>query len=82
MKSTRLGCNRRDRNLTPHPPLQAYVSYRLYGKPPDRISLDHTFSPPELRGKGVAGKVVKAAFEHAIKNECVFASGTRAPGRS
>jgi predicted GNAT family acetyltransferase len=32
------------------------------------MDLTHTFVPPELRGKGVAGIVVRAAFETAKEN--------------
>lgn len=50
----------------------AFVEYRLLGgTPPDRIDLFHTFTPPELRGMGLASRVVKRAFEWAKANGVV-----------
>jgi len=35
------------------------------------IDFYRTFTPPELRRKGVAGKIVKYALEHAKENNLV-----------
>uniref|UniRef100_A0A061QUB4 Acetyltransferase n=1 Tax=Tetraselmis sp. GSL018 TaxID=582737 RepID=A0A061QUB4_9CHLO len=43
---------------------QAYVAYSL-DSTAKTLDLTHTFTPPELRGKGLASKVVKQAFEFA-----------------
>ena len=44
---------------------EAVVEYTLKD---NIIDLYRTFTPPELRGKGVAGKLVKFALEHAKEN--------------
>jgi len=44
---------------------EAVVEYTLKG---NVIDLYRTFTPPELRGKGVAGKIVKYALERAKNN--------------
>ena len=44
---------------------EAVVEYTLKD---NVIDLYRTFTPPELRGKGVAGKLVKYAIEYAKKN--------------
>ncbi len=44
---------------------EAVVEYTLKD---NVIELYRTFTPPELRGKGVAGKLVKFALEHAKEN--------------
>ena len=44
---------------------EAVVEYTLKD---NVIDLYRTFTPPELRGKGVAGKIVKYALEHAKEN--------------
>jgi len=44
---------------------EAVVEYTLKD---NVINLYRTFTPPELRGKGVAGKLVKYALEHAKEN--------------
>lgn len=36
-----------------------------YERREGRMILTHTFVPPELRGKGIAEKLVRAALEHA-----------------
>mmetsp|Transcript_9562 Transcript_9562/g.14346 ORF Transcript_9562/g.14346 Transcript_9562/m.14346 type:complete len:101 (+) Transcript_9562:45-347(+) len=46
----------------------AYVQYELDSKA-NILDLQHTFSDPAYRGKGLAGKVVKAAFEYAKANK-------------
>ncbi|MEN9677800.1 MAG: hypothetical protein RIS76_3696 [Verrucomicrobiota bacterium] len=40
----------------------ALAEYHLEG---GRMALTHTFVPPELRGRGLAERVVRAALEHA-----------------
>lgn len=40
----------------------AVAEYRMEA---GRMMITHTFVPPELRGKGLAEKVVRAALEHA-----------------
>ncbi len=40
----------------------AVAEYRLDG---DRMIFTHTFVPPELRGRGIAEKLVRPALEHA-----------------
>lgn len=40
----------------------AFLSYSVEN---GRHLLDHTEVPPELRGQGVAGKLAKAALDHA-----------------
>jgi uncharacterized protein len=42
--------------------LRAFVTYR---RTPERITLLHTEVPPPLEGKGLAGKLVRAALEFA-----------------
>ena len=44
---------------------EAVVEYTLKD---NVIDLYRTFTPPELRGKGVAGKLVKFALEYAKEN--------------
>ena len=44
---------------------EAVVEYTLKD---NVVDLYRTFTPPELRGKGVAGKIVKYALEHAKEN--------------
>ena len=44
---------------------KAVVEYMLKD---NVIDLYRTFTPPELRGKGFAGKLVKFALEHAKEN--------------
>lgn len=41
---------------------ESFVEYSLYDKV---IDLYHTYTPPKLRGKGLAEKVVRAALEFA-----------------
>jgi len=44
---------------------EAYIEFQLEG---NILDLQHTFTPRELRGKGIAGKVAEFAFEYAEKN--------------
>lgn len=46
--------------------LESFVEYSLYENVMD---LYHTYTPPQLRGKGLAEKVVRAAIEYAKKNK-------------
>ena len=41
---------------------EAYVDYNIEQ---NKMNLFHTYTDPELRGKGLAAKVVKAALEYA-----------------
>ena len=45
--------------------IEAYVDYNIEDK---RMNLYHTYTDPELRGKGLAAKVVIAALQYARKN--------------
>ncbi len=40
-----------------------------YGREGNTLNFHHTFVPPELRGKGLAEKVVVAGFEYADQNK-------------
>ena len=44
---------------------EAYVDYNIED---NRMNLYHTYTDPELRGKGLAAKVVIAALQYARKN--------------
>lgn len=45
-------------------------AYLLYAPPADgRVDFRSTFSPPELRGRGVAGAIVKEALEWARREK-------------
>ena len=44
---------------------EVYVDYKIEQ---NKMNLYHTYTNPELRGKGLAAKVVIAAFEYAKKN--------------
>ncbi|MGJ4804227.1 GNAT family N-acetyltransferase [Luteimonas sp. SDU82] len=44
---------------------RAVLDYALDG---DRMRITHTGVPAELRGRGIAGHLVRAAFEHARAN--------------
>lgn len=44
----------------------AFLAYTLTRTPtPGILDLQHTFTPVSMRGKGVAGKLVSAAFAYA-----------------
>lgn len=48
---------------------EAFLSYELLRTPtPGILDLQHTFTPEAMRGKGVAGRLVGAAFAHARAN--------------
>ncbi|MEP0862425.1 MAG: N-acetyltransferase [Ignavibacterium sp.] len=44
---------------------EAFVEYSLNEK---EMNLYHTYTPPQLRGKGLAEKVVRTAIEYAKEN--------------
>ena len=44
---------------------EVYVGYTLDEK---LLNLNHTYTHPELRGKGLAAQVVRAALEYVKKN--------------
>lgn len=46
--------------------LDSFVEYSLNEK---EMNLYHTYTPPQLRGKGLAEKVVRAAIEYAKENK-------------
>ena len=48
--------------------VEGYKAVVEYALKDNVIDLYRTFTPPELRGKGVAGKLVKFALEHAKNN--------------
>lgn len=45
---------------------EAFVEYSLSA---NVIELYHTYTPPQLRGRGLAEKVVRAALEYAKENK-------------
>ncbi len=45
---------------------EAYLRYAMRGE--DVIDFIYTYTPQELRGKGLAEKIVKAGFQHAKEN--------------
>lgn len=45
---------------------RAFLEYRLLDH--NRIDMFHTFVPDELRGKGVAGELARAALSYANQN--------------
>lgn len=45
---------------------EAYLRYAMRGE--DVIDFIYTYTPPELRGKGLAEKIVGAGFKHAKEN--------------
>ena len=45
---------------------KALLHYELQG---DKLNFHHTFVPPELRGKGLAEKIVAAGFQYADQNK-------------
>jgi predicted GNAT family acetyltransferase len=42
-----------------------HLSIAAYEKRDDLVIFSHTHVPPELRGRGLAAEVVRAALEHA-----------------
>ncbi len=45
---------------------EAYLRYAFRGE--DVIDFVYTYTPPELRGKGLAEKIVREGFNYAKKN--------------
>lgn len=41
----------------------AFVQYRLIG---DYLDIIHTIVPPPIEGRGIAGALVKAAYDYAL----------------
>jgi uncharacterized protein len=39
------------------------TAFAAYVRKSDVLTFDHTVTPPELRGRGIAGRVVKAALD-------------------
>lgn len=58
--------------------IEARLSYRLEG---ERMVISHTEVPESIAGQGVAGKLTRAAFEHAraqgwkVRPACAYAAG-------
>jgi len=50
----------------------AYLSYSVMG---DTINFNSTYTPPVLRGKGLARLIVEKAFEFAREEELKVTSG-------
>ena len=44
---------------------EVYVEFEMKG---DRMDMDHTYTHPNLRGRGLAAQVVRAALEYAREN--------------
>ena len=44
---------------------KAYLSYNVFD---DKIDLSYAYTPPELRGRGIAKIVVEYAFNYAKEN--------------
>jgi len=51
---------------------ESLVDYSIEG---DKMNLYHTYTHPNLRGKGLAAQVVKAALEYAKKNNLKVVPG-------
>ncbi|HSM12385.1 MAG TPA: GNAT family N-acetyltransferase [Lysobacter sp.] len=58
--------------------IQARLDYRLEG---ERMVISHTEVPEAIAGRGIAGKLTRAAFEHAraqgwlVRPACAYAAG-------
>ena len=50
-------------------PLDGHLAHADYTLEGDRIVLTHTFVPPELRGRGLAEHLVRAALAHARQHK-------------
>ena len=44
----------------------AFVSYSVYG---DTINFNRTYTPPALRGRGMAASLVRKAFEYSLEKK-------------
>lgn len=51
--------------------VQGQHSELSYRRDDNRILFTHTFVPPALRGRGIAGKMAQAALEYARENKLV-----------
>jgi predicted GNAT family acetyltransferase len=51
---------------------ECYVEYNMEN---NKMNLYHTYTDPDLRGKGLAAKVVVAAFEYAKSNNLKIIPG-------
>ena len=49
--------------------IDGYEAYLEYNQRDDKISFYRVFTPVELRGKGIAAKLVEFAFEYARENK-------------
>ncbi len=49
--------------------IDGYEAYLDYSQRGDKISFEKVFTPMELRGKGIAAKLVEHAFEYAKENK-------------
>lgn len=47
--------------------VDGYLSVADYGRQEGALVMSHTFVPPELRGRGVAEKLVRAALAYASR---------------
>lgn len=54
-----------ERFITEVDGFEALLDYKRKG---DRIDFYHTYTPPELRGKGIAKVIVEFAFKYASEN--------------
>ena len=58
--------------------IEARLDYRLEG---ERMVISHTEVPEAIAGQGIAGKLTRAAFEHAraqgwkVRPACAYAAG-------
>lgn len=48
--------------------IDGYEAYLAYNQSGNKISFYRVFTPEELRGKGIAAKLVEYAFEYAREN--------------
>lgn len=61
--------------------VDGHVGYTIYVLDGDIMVIDHTVVPPAIGGRGIAGKLVRAAFEHArsqglrVRTDCSYAAG-------
>jgi predicted GNAT family acetyltransferase len=61
--------------------VDCYLAFASYTREGDRVIFDHTFVPDALRGRGVAGTLIRAALDEArhqrwrIVPRCSFVAG-------
>ncbi len=48
--------------------IEGNEAYLLYNVDGNEMDIYHTFTPPELRGRGIAEQLALAAFDYARKN--------------